>query len=205
MRNFLRFAGVSAAVLAAVAASIPAQAQFGGFGGIVNDARRAAERERQREEQETPETPEGCESGSSSSVGREVLGGLLGRAGRDAANRAGIPLYVPVGEFTDQLTTAIACQLDPDEQRQAAEATVEATRGTGEDGGAEVGATSAWVSDTRDGVSGRSTVTGREQAPGQEGLDCVVVTDVIIVSGEETRADKRMCRRPPSPRYAIVA
>jgi hypothetical protein len=30
------------------------------------------------------------------------------------------------------------------------------------------------------------------------------VTDVIIVDGEEARADKRMCRRPPA-RYAIVA
>ena len=28
---------------------------------------------------------------------------------------------------------------------------------------------------------------------------------VIIVSGEETRADKRMCRRPPAARYAIAA
>jgi hypothetical protein len=30
------------------------------------------------------------------------------------------------------------------------------------------------------------------------------VTDVIIVNGEEARADNRMCRRPPA-RYAIAA
>ena len=37
------------------------------------------------------------------------------------------------------------------------------------------------------------------------GLQCITVSDVIIVSGEETRADKRMCRRPPAARYAIAA
>jgi len=31
-----------------------------------------------------------------------------------------------------------------------------------------------------------------------------MATDVIIVNGEETRADKRMCRRPPAARYAIA-
>ena len=37
------------------------------------------------------------------------------------------------------------------------------------------------------------------------GLQCITVTDVIIVKGEETRADKRMCRRPPAARYTIAA
>ena len=62
-------------------------------------------------------------------------------------------------------------------------------------------------------VSGTSTVTAREN-PGRGrgigqgnggGNDCITVTDVIIVEGEETRADKRMCRLAGSPRYTIVA
>jgi hypothetical protein len=32
----------------------------------------------------------------------------------------------------------------------------------------------------------------------------MTVTDVVIVDGEETRADKQMCRRPPSNRYVRV-
>jgi hypothetical protein len=32
----------------------------------------------------------------------------------------------------------------------------------------------------------------------------MTVTDVIIVDGSETRAPKRMCRRPPQNRYVRV-
>jgi hypothetical protein len=201
MKSIIHLLGFIAAPLALAGLAAPAQAQFGGLGRIINDARNAAENDEEEEEEQTPEE---CEQDSSPSVGRAVLGGILGRASRDAANRAGIGSFVPVSEFSDQLTTAIACRLDPDEQRQAADATLEATRGTSEDGSAEVGASAAWTSETREGVSGRSTVTGRQAEPG-DGLDCIFVTDVIIVEGEETRADKRMCRQPPSPRYSIRA
>ena len=68
----------------------------------------------------------------------------------------------------------------------------------------EVGQMAAWTSNTREDVSGTSTVTGRER-PGNDGRDCITVTDVIIVDGEETRADKRMCRAPGAARYTIVA
>jgi len=44
---------------------------------------------------------------------------------------------------------------------------------------------------------------GREETEGE--LDCITVTDVVIVRGEETKADKRMCRPPGSRRYSIVA
>ena len=67
----------------------------------------------------------------------------------------------------------------------------------------EIGRSAAWESDTRDGVSGTSTITSREASSGSN--DCITVTDVIIVEGEETRADKRMCRLAGSPRYTIVA
>lgn len=202
MKPIIRVLGMVTAPLALAAMAAPAQAQFGGLGRIISDARNAAENDDDEEDGE--QTPEECREDSSPSVSRAILGGILSRASRDAANRAGISSFVPLSEFSDQITAAIACRLDPDEQRQAADATIAATRGTGEDGGAQVGASAAWTSETREGVSGRSTVTGRQADPG-EGLDCIFVTDVIIVEGEETRADKRMCRRPPSPRYSIRA
>jgi hypothetical protein len=50
-------------------------------------------------------------------------------------------------------------------------------------------------------VSGSSTVTAQEQSG--DGA-CMTVTDIVIVDGQETRAPKRMCRRPPSTRYVRV-
>ena len=204
MITYLRASGVAAALIAFLALAAPARAQFGGLGRIVNDARRAAESQPREQDDATPQTPEECRQSGSQSVGGAVLGGILNRAASDAAYRAGLGSFVPVGEFSDQISAAIACKLDPEEQRQMADATIEATRGTTDEGGAEVGATSAWVSETRPGVSGRSTVTGREEASG-DGMECVLVADIIIVDGEETRADKRMCRRPPGRRYSIAA
>jgi hypothetical protein len=32
----------------------------------------------------------------------------------------------------------------------------------------------------------------------------MTVTDIIIIDGEETRAPKRLCRRPPSNRFVRV-
>jgi hypothetical protein len=34
--------------------------------------------------------------------------------------------------------------------------------------------------------------------------ECMTVTDVVIVDGQETRAPKRMCRRPPNNRFVRV-
>jgi surface antigen len=176
----------------------PVQAQFGGLfprdaQNVVNDA--------------TNEN--GCGEKKKSSAGSRVLGGILGRTARNAAGQAGISSWVPIGEVTDQLSTAIACRLDPEEQKQAADATLRATRSTdgeGEDTAPEpvpVGSSASWTSGTREEVSGTSTVTGRIASA--EGADCITVTDVIIVKGEETTADKRMCRPPGSRRYSLVA
>jgi len=74
----------------------------------------------------------------------------------------------------------------------------------GDDAGeVEVGSMSAWNSNTRDDVSGTSTVIAKEDL-GNGDPQCITVSDVIIVKGEETRADKRMCRQPPAVRYAIA-
>lgn len=176
------------------AGAIPAQAQFD---NLFRDGQRGAQQ------------ANACEEGSSGDTARGVLGGIVGGIAGRTARRAPLPSFAPVLEFQDQLSSAIACKLDPEEQKQAADATLAATRTSDEEGavGPPVGQTSSWTSNTRDGVSGTSTVTGRDNRGrrGQENADCITVTDVIIVEGEETRDEKRMCRQPGSARYAIVA
>ena len=182
------WAGVAASALALTVMAAPAQAQFGGLlgGG-------------------SKKTTDGCAEGKSRSTGSRIAGGILGGIAGGVAGRAGgVFNFVPIAGLTDTLTAAIACKLDPEEQKKAAEATLEATRGAGEQGEVEVGAMSAWTSETRADVSGTSTVVGRDDNA-RGGLQCITVSDVIIVQGEETKADKRMCRRPPAARYALVA
>jgi surface antigen len=123
-----------------------------------------------------------------------VLGGMAGMFGGPAGGVAGtVAGVLPVGEL---LGEAIASMLDCDEQQKAAAATEEAVRG------GDVGTTSTWESTTRQGVTGSSTVTAVNTSTPQG--ECMTVTDVVIVDGEETRADKQMCRRPPSNRYVRV-
>lgn len=174
--------------LAVTATSIPAQAQFS---NLLNRSKRGAEK------------ADSCGEGKTGDRGRGALGGLLGGAVDELARSAGLPSFVPIPEFSDQLTESIACRLDPEEQKQAAEATLEATRTDNEDAVPEVGATASWTSATREDVRGTSTVTGRDR--GGDKLDCITVTDVVIIEGEEARAEKRMCRRPGSARYSILA
>ncbi len=174
---------------ASLAIPIPAQAQFGGL--FSRNKASAAEK-----------TSDGCPEGKSRSTGSSILGGVLGSVAGGAASRLGVTRWVPVSAFTSELTQAIACRLDPEEQKQAAEATLAATRG-GEDGEVEVGSSASWTSGTREEVAGTSTVVARND--GEGGLQCITVTDVIIVKGEETTANKRMCRPPGQRRYSLVA
>ena len=121
------------------------------------------------------------------------IGGFLGGLGGRFGGAAGVITSIaPVGQL---LGEAIASLLDCREQQQAANATEEAVRGG-------VGTTSSWQSATRPNVSGSSTVTTADNSAADGA--CVTVTDIVIVNGEETRAPKRMCRRPPSNRYVRV-
>lgn len=191
-KTYFRFAGLVAGALALAGVAAPAQAQFG---SILRSGTRAA----------TSEDTGGCDNGKKRGVGSRLLGGLLGEAANTAASRTGVTSWVTVPDVTDQLTDAIACRLDPDEQRQAAQATLDATRSVAENGSEpEIGESAAWTSNTREDVSGTSTVLARNNDE-RGGLQCITVSDVIIVSGEETRAEKRMCRRPPAARYALAA
>lgn len=182
-----------ACVLAASALfASQASAQFGGF-SIPSIPRASSS---------SAKSSDGCPKGKSKSAGSSVLGGFLSQGLGRAASSAGVSSFFPSAEVADTLTNAIACRLDPEEQKQAAEATVEATRGE------EVGSTASWSSNTRENVSGTSTIIARNDEPadsGGQGRQCIMVTDVIIVNGEETTANKRMCRAPGSARYALAA
>jgi surface antigen len=120
-----------------------------------------------------------------------IAGGIIGGPAGGVANM--VTSVLPVGALIGE---AIASLLDCEEQQQAAQATEQAVRGS-------VGTTAAWTSETRANVSGSSTVTAAEPlAP--DGAQCLFVTDIVIVDGEETRAPKRMCRRPPANRFVRV-
>lgn len=178
-------------MLALALAAAPAHGQFGMFRGLAGSS--------------GAKTADGCGKGKSRSAGSSILGSVLGSVAGRAASRAGVSGWVPIAGLTDQLTAAIACKLEPEEQKQAAQATLEATRGEGDAAEVSVGTSSAWTSQTRAEVSGTSTVIARNDDEDGAGLQCLTVTDVIIVRGEETRADKRMCRQPPAKRYALLA
>jgi hypothetical protein len=85
--------------------------------------------------------------------------------------------------------------LDCKEQQQAAKATDQAVRGG-------VGTEVSWKSESRPNVSGTSKVTGEQQLA--DGGQCLTVTDVVIVDGEETTVPKRMCRAKGASAYVKV-
>lgn len=117
-----------------------------------------------------------------------LAGGLLGRSGVGGVAM----IALPVGSL---LTDAIIKLLDCKEQQQAAKATDDALRGG-------VGTEVAWKSESRANVSGVSKVTKSEQLA--DGGQCMTVTDVVIVDGEETTVPKRMCRARGASGYARV-
>ncbi len=145
-----------------------------------------------------PTAPASCEDRRDRNRSRgRLVGGLLGGiagtvVGRRGETAALVSALVPAGAL---LGDAIAGLLDCREQQQAAAATERAVSGG-------IGTTTSWASKSRPGVSGTSTVIAA--APAADGADCLSVTDVVIVDGEETRAPKRLCRRPPANRYVRV-
>ncbi|GAA0473676.1 hypothetical protein GCM10009096_13790 [Parasphingorhabdus litoris] len=125
-----------------------------------------------------------------------LLGGILGGVAGNAAGLGKIGTLISSGVGA-VLVSEIACQLTEDEQKEAAEATVEVTKKE------EVGATATWKSPTRAGVSGSSTVTALNTEP--NGRKCLNITDVAIIDGQETRVSKRMCRGQDEEGYTILA
>jgi predicted lipid-binding transport protein (Tim44 family) len=127
---------------------------------------------------------------------KSMFGSMLGgvAAGMVGGGLGGVGSVIAF-PATELLSAAIIEMLDCKEQQQAAKATDDAVRGG-------VGTTSTWESETRPGVRGSSTVTASNAAA--DGSQCMTVTDVVIVDGEETTVPKRMCRKPGESRYAVV-
>ena len=118
------------------------------------------------------------------SIAGSVLGSVGGTAGAVAS--AALPAASMLGE---ELLRMLDCK----EQQQAAKATEDAMRGG-------VGTEISWKSESRANVSGRSKVTAEEKLA--DGGQCLTVTDIVIVDGEETTVPKRMCRARGASGYA---
>lgn len=125
-----------------------------------------------------------------------MFGSILGSIAGNVADRAGVGSVAGVGlPVNSLLSDAITKLLDCGEQQKAAAATTEALRGG-------VGTQTTWQSDTRPNVHGSSTVTGQDQLA--DGSQCLTVTDVVIVDGNETTVPKKMCRAPGASGYVRV-
>ena len=205
-RHFVRSLSLGTVARCMIAA-LPAQAQFGGLSlGSLG-----------KKSSTTETTANGCPEGKKKSVGSSILGSMAGSvAGRVGGRFAS---FVPLPEFATILTNAIACKLDQKEQKQAADATLAVTRGDESTGDVAVGQTAEWTSSSRKDVKGKSTIVAVEQVPAAappgkaKGKDkqlasasqCITVSDVVIVAGEETTASKRMCKAPGQARYTLMA
>jgi surface antigen len=142
-------------------------------------------------------SPQQCADTPAKQARRSLFGSVLGNIADSALGRAGVStsvvgVYLPVGSL---LSDAIMNLLDCHERQKAAQATDQAMRGG-------VGTEVAWTSDTRPNVSGKSTVTGSEQLA--DGGQCLTVTDVVIVDGEETTVPKKMCKANGASGYVKV-
>ena len=119
-----------------------------------------------------------------------VAGGVVGSVG-GTAGAVAVAALPAASYLGDELLKMLDCK----EQQQAAKATDDAIRGG-------VGTESTWQSETRPNVHGSSKVTGQEQLA--DGSQCMTVTDVVIVDGEETTVPKKMCRAPGQSGYVKV-
>ena len=138
-----------------------------------------------------------CADTAEKKAKRSMFGSMLGSIGGSLLGRAGaagdvISLAMPAASYlSDELLKMLDCK----EQKQAAQATEQAMRGG-------VGTEVSWKSDSRPNVSGKSKVTAQEQLA--DGGQCLTVTDVVIVDGEETTVPKKMCRPKGGSAYAKV-
>lgn len=128
---------------------------------------------------------------------RSMFGNIIGSIGGNLLGHAGVAGNVVAATLpaTSYLTDQLLKMLDCKEQQQAAKATDQAIRGG-------VGTEVNWKSESRPNVSGSSKVTGQEQLA--DGSQCLTVTDVVIVDGEETTVPKKMCRAKGATGYVRV-
>lgn len=147
--------------------------------------------------QAQPANPQKCQDTPQKQAKRSMFGNLLGGLAGGVLGRAGVggevwSLAMPAASYLgDELMKLLDCK----EQQQAAKATDQAVRGG-------VGTEVSWKSESRPNVSGTSKVTGEQQLA--DGGQCLTVTDVVIVDGEETTVPKRMCRAKGASAYVKV-
>ena len=142
------------------------------------------------------ENPKQCQDTAQKKAKRSMFGGLANAIGGSILGRVGggevWSLALPATSYLgDELLKMLDCK----EQEQAAKATDQAIRGG-------VGTEVSWKSETRPNVTGTSKVTGQEATA--DGGQCLTVTDVVIVDGEETTVPKKMCRAKGASAYARV-
>lgn len=189
---------IASLVLASVgqgspAAADPAPAAVAPVAQSANSSRRNCGAQAPKQQPSPEARRKAGEAAAGAAVAGALIGGLLGAGGVPIVTTVSLP----VGAFlTDRYIDMLECG----EQLKAIGATLQVTDQAERQG---VGASVAWRSDTRPGVSGASTVTAVERT-GARGQRCLTVTDVVIIEGEETTVPKRMCRTPPSPRYQRV-
>lgn len=144
------------------------------------------------------DTPQQCGDTAQKKAKRSMFGSILGGIAGNVAGSVGgtagtiVSVTLPAASYLgDELLKMLDCK----EQQQAAKATDEAIRGG-------VGTQSNWQSESRPSVHGSSTVTGQQQLA--DGSQCMTVTDVVIVEGEETTVPKKMCRAPGQSGFVKV-
>ena len=138
-----------------------------------------------------------CSNAPQQKAKKSLFGSVMGSLADSALGRFGGTAGSIASSFSvgSMLSDAIINLLDCKEQQQAAQATDQAIRGG-------VGTEVQWKSDSRPNVSGRSKVTGEEKLA--DGGQCMTVTDIVIVDGEETSVPKRMCRAKGAKGFAKV-
>ena len=142
------------------------------------------------------QTERQCEDTPQKKAKRSMFGSVLGGLANQVIGRTGVNNVagglIPAGSIVaDELLKLLDCK----EQRQAADATNEAIRGG-------VGTEVRWQSESRHNVSGASKVTAQQALA--DGTQCMTVTDVVIIDGEETTVPKRMCRGAGESGYKKV-
>ena len=144
------------------------------------------------------QNPKQCQDTAEKKAKRSMFGGLASAIGGSILGHVGgvgsevYSLAMPAASYLgDELLKMLDCK----EQQQAAKATDEAMRGG-------VGTEVSWKSESRPNVSGSSKVTGQEAMA--DGGQCLTITDVVIVDGQETTVPKKMCRAKGASAYAKV-
>lgn len=142
------------------------------------------------------QNPQQCQDTAQKKAKRSMFGGLANAIGGSLLGRVGggypWSLALPATSYLgDELLKMLDCR----EQEQAAKATDQAVRGG-------VGTEVSWKSESRPNVSGSSKVTGQEASA--DGGQCLTVTDVVIVDGQETTVPKKMCRAKGASGYVKV-